>query len=216
MRLLILGASGGCGRWLTTLAAERRHEITALVRAEARLDAPAAVRVYRGDVLDRALLDECLGGQDAVASCIGIRRAGKWPWAALRSPPDLTERVTAALVPAMERARVHRLVVISAGGVGDSVRQLTPMVRWTLAQGTIAVSYADLARMESLLAASTFDWLAVRPVTLVNGAPTGRAAPLSRFGLASTIRRADVAAWMLSALERPAPFVERTVLLGSA
>ena len=215
LRLLILGASGGCGRWLSKLAAEHGHDVTALVRPAATVDLPSA-RVRRGSPQDPAVLAECLRGQDAVASCLGIRRKGKWPWAALLSPPDLTERVTAALLPAMERANVRRLVAISAGGVGDSVRHLTPMTKWVLAQGTIGVSYDDLARMETLLAASALDWLAVRPVTLINGAPTGRAKPVTHFGLRSTIRRADVAAWMLAALERPSPFTEHTVLLGSA
>jgi hypothetical protein len=31
----------------------------------------------------------------------------------------------------------------------------------------------------------------------------------------STVRRADVAAWMLAALEAPPPFPQRTVLFGS-
>src|SRR5215207_4206776 len=123
MKLLILGASGGVGRWLTRLAAERGHEVTALVRPGSALDATAGVRVLRGDVLDPATLAGALAGQDAVASCLGLRRAGKSPWAPLRSPPDLTERVAAALVPAMERAGVSHLVAVSAGGVGDSAAQ---------------------------------------------------------------------------------------------
>ena len=58
--------------------------------------------------------------------------------------------------------------------------------------------------------------LAVRPVTLVNGPPTGLAGKVDRYGLFSMIRRSDVAAWMLGALVRPTPFVEQTVLLGTA
>jgi uncharacterized protein YbjT (DUF2867 family) len=70
--------------------------------------------------------------------------------------------------------------------------------------------------MEDILAASTLDWLAVRPVTLADGPPNGRAGPVARYTFRSTVRRADVAAWMLLALERPEPYSEHTVLLGSA
>jgi uncharacterized protein YbjT (DUF2867 family) len=82
-------------------------------------------------------------------------------------------------------------------------------------RGNIAVAYRDLERMEHILAGSALDWVAVRPVTLADGPPTGRARPVPRYGLTSTIRRSDVAAWMLGALERTAEFAERTVLLGS-
>ena len=215
MRLLVLGASGACGRWLASLAASHGHQVTALVRPSATFEAASNIQVRRGDPMDSAVLAGAVAGQDAVASCIGIRRAAKWPWAPLRSPADLTERVTTALVPAMQRAGVRRLVAISAGGVGDSNKQLTPFVRWMLSRGTIGVSYADLARMEAMLAASDLDWLAVRPVTLKGGNPTGRAGPISRFRFFSTIRRGDVSAWMLSALEQPKPFAEHTVLLGT-
>jgi uncharacterized protein YbjT (DUF2867 family) len=215
MRLLVLGASGGCGQWLALLAASRGHQITALVRPSATLEAAPNVHVRRGNPMDPAVLADVIADQDAVASCIGIRRAAKWPWAPLRSPADLTDRVATVLVPAMQRAGVRRLVAISAGGVGDSNRQLTPFVRWLLSRGTIGVSYADLARMESVLSASDLDWLAVRPVTLKSGKPTGKAGPISRFGLFSTIRRGDVAAWMLAALEEPQHFAEHTVLLGT-
>jgi hypothetical protein len=72
MRLLILGASGGCGPWLTRLAAERGHTVTALVRPSATLDAPSGVVVERGDVTDGAVLDSIMPGHEAVLSAIGL------------------------------------------------------------------------------------------------------------------------------------------------
>lgn len=214
MRLLILGASGSCGRWLTRLATERGHEVTVLIRPSATFDPSPRVRVVRGEVLEPDVLRDVLPGHGAVASCLGLRRAGRTPWAPLRSPTDLTTRVARMLVPAMERAGIRRVVVISAAGVGESVGNLTRPVRWLVSRGNIAVAYADLARMEDVLAASTLDWLAVRPVTLTNGPPTGRVAPVTRYTVRSTVRRADVGAWMLAALERSEPYREHTVLLG--
>jgi uncharacterized protein YbjT (DUF2867 family) len=215
MRLLILGASGGCGRWLTRLAIKRGHTVTALVRASTAFDAAPGVVVRRGDITDAGVLDAVLPGHDAVLCALGLRRAGRSPWAPLRSPADLTERTIRQLLPAMQRHGVARLLVISAGGVGDSLDQLTWPVRLLVASGNVAVAYRDLAAMEALLAASDRDWLAVRPVTLADGEPRKPARAVSRYGLTSTVRRSEVASWMLDAVAQPEPFAERRILLGT-
>src|ERR1043166_7645248 len=171
MRLLILGASGGCGRWLARLAAERGHAVTALVRASAAFDVSRGVTVRRGDVTDAAVLDESVPGHDVVLSALGLRRAGRNPWAPLHSPINLTEHAMGELLPAMQRHGVARVIAISAAGVGDSHDLLSWPVRLMVASGNVGVAYRDLAAMESLLAASDRDWLAVRPVTLTDGDP---------------------------------------------
>jgi len=215
MRLLVLGASGGTGRWLMRLAAERGHDVTALVRASADFQQPAGTLAYHGDVTDPAALDRVLPGQHAVLSALGIRRAGRSPWAPLRSPPDLMERVVRGLVPAMGRHGVSRLIVVSAAGVGDSLSLLTAPVRLLVGAGNVGVAYRDLAAMEAVLADSDLVWLAVRPVTLADGPPRRPARPIARYRLTSMVRRSEVAAWMLDAAERPAPFAERRVLPGA-
>ena len=215
MKLLILGASGATGRWLVRLAAQAGHDVTALVRPSTPFDAPAGVRVIRGEVLDPAIIATAVENKDAVASCLGIRRASKFPWAPILSPPDFTARVASALIPAMSHAGVRRVVAISAGGAAESITQLTTPVRWMVGAGTIGVAYRDLADTERLLSASRLDWLAVRPVTLVDGPPTGRVGKVEKYGLFSIVRRADVATWILGALARPTPYVEQTVLLGT-
>ena len=215
MKLLVLGASGATGGWLTRLAAQAEHEVTALVRPGSSFVPPASVRLIRGEVLDPATLASALEGQGAVASCLGIRRASKAPWSALLSPPDFMTRVSALLVPAMNHAGVRRVVAISAGGVAESITQCSGVIRWMAGAGSVGAAYRDLAEMERQLSASRLDWLAIRPVTLMNGPPTGFAARVDRYGLFSIVRRADVAAWMLGALAKPTPYVEQTVLLGT-
>lgn len=216
MKLLILGASGGCGQWLVRLAAEHGHEVTAVVRPSTSYQPPSGARVARAEVAHGDALDSLVQGQEAVLCCLGQRRAGKSPWAPLLSPPDLTERVARHLVAAMRRHGVPRVVAISAGGVGDSSTQLTLPVRWLVRSGNVGVAYRDLEAMERELAASGLDWLAVRPVTLVDGPPSGGAGQVDRYRLTSTVRRSEVAEYMLAAAESAAPFAERTVLLGSA
>jgi putative NADH-flavin reductase len=214
VRVLVLGASGGIGRWLVRIAAERGHVVTALVRDSAEVDVPEAVRLRRGDVTDPAVLDVVLPGQDVVLSALGLRRAGRGPWAPLRSPRDLVAHAMRGLVAAMGRHGVRRTIVVSAAGVGDSLACCSLPVRRLVAAGNVGVAYRDLLAAEAVLAASDRDWLAVRPVTLVDGPPQRPARPVARYGLASTVRRAEVATWMLDAAARPTPFVERRVMLG--
>jgi uncharacterized protein YbjT (DUF2867 family) len=214
MRLLVLGASGGCGQWLLRLAAERRHDVMAVVRPETSFKPPAGIDVFRGEVTDPETLHRVLPGHDAVLSALGLRRAHLLPWAPLRSPPDLTTRVARILTLAMQRHGVARLVAISAGGVGDSVGRLTWLVRQIVKAGNVGVAYRDLASMEAVLAGSALDWMVARPVTLVNGPPRSAAREVERYSVLSTVRRSEVAMWMLDAVERPTPFVERHMLLG--
>jgi putative NADH-flavin reductase len=217
MRLVVLGASGGVGQWVIALAAESGHSVTAVVRQEdSRLTGRRNLSVVRGDVTDPAFLEGAIDDHDAVVSCIGLRRAGRSPFARLLSPPDLTTRVASVLTRAMENRNVRRVVVVSAGGVAESFSQLTWPVQRLVSTGNVAVAYRDLAGMEARFGASSLDWLAVRPVTLMPGGPLGRAKPVDRYGLTSTIRRADVASFMVTAATRHDSFMNHTVLLGSS
>ena len=202
MRLLILGASGGCGVWATKLASERGHEVRALVRESARFEPPRGVEVRRVTELGRETLAGAVEGVEGVVSCLGLRRRNpRNPWSKVTSPHTLTEDVTRAVVEAMRGGGVERLVAISAGGVGDSAERTHPVNRWLFRSSNIAISYRDLEGMERALRESGLDWHAVRPTTLTNGRPTGGAAPVERYGLLTTVRRADVASWMLDVIE---------------
>ncbi len=216
MNLLILGASGGCGRWLCRIAPERGHHVRALVRPSTPFEPPQEVDLVRGDVLDADALDRALDGRDAVLSALGIKRASPLnPWSPLASPPDLTARVAERLAEAMPAHRVRRVVAISAAGVGDSSSRVHPLIRWMIDHSNMAASYADLAGMEAVLAGSGLDWVAVRPTTLTGGPPSGSVHVVDRYGLLTRVRRADVATWMLDAAESPDAPEDRTPMIAS-
>jgi uncharacterized protein YbjT (DUF2867 family) len=216
MRLLILGASGGCGRWATRLASEAGHDVTALVRRDTPFDPPGGVSVRRGSVLVEAELAQAVPGHDAVISCLGAQRVNpRNPWSPLRPPPGLARDSAGLLVQAMIVAGVDRLAATSAAGVGDSLASTNATMRWLLRNSTIGEMYADLEAMEAVYRASPLDWQAVRPVTLVDAkAPSTRARVVTRFRLVSTVSRADVAAWLLRAATDPHPIVDRTPMIG--
>jgi uncharacterized protein YbjT (DUF2867 family) len=215
VRLLVIGASGQCGRWVARLAAARRHTVTALVRPTTRYEPPAAVVVERGDVLDAVALVGLMRGHDAVLSCIGPQRYHPAnPWSAIRPPPRIGERSATSIVSAMRSAGVGRVVAISAAGVGDSASRLPLMMHLLVATSSVGAMYDDLEQMEGVYRRSGLEWTAVRPVTLVDGDPTSRTRILDRYRMTSTIARADVARWMLDLVDGRAPDGGRTPMIG--
>jgi len=214
VNVTVFGASGGCGRWMVEVARAQGHRVTAFVRPEADYPTTDGVHVVRGSVLDASAVDRATTGADAVLSGLGLRRRHpNNPWSALVSPPDLISRATGNIVDACRRLGVPRVAVVSAGGVGDSAGSIPSILRFFIASSNVGVAYRDLARTEAILRDSTLDWMAVRPVTLADGPPTGRVAVVTRYTLASKISRGDVGAWMVGAIGGRGPFAHRTPLI---
>ena len=214
MRIVILGASGSVGQWVTRLAAAAGHAVTALVRPQRTFDAPAGVRVLRGSALDERELAPALADQDVLISCLGAQRTQPWnPWSPLREPARVAEPSARAMVATVPATGIRRVVVISAAGVGDSLARTNAMMRWMLRHSTVGQMYADLGRMEDVLRASTLDWVAVRPVTLVSAGPSTRTRVLSKYRAISVIGRADLAAWLLRVATDRA-IADRTPMIG--
>src|SRR5688572_15549068 len=99
---MVVGASGRVGRWVTTLAANEGHSVTAVLRVSSAFEPIERAFPVRGDVTDPDFLEAAVDGHDAVISCVGLRRAGLSPFARLLSPPDLTTRLASSLTRAME------------------------------------------------------------------------------------------------------------------
>jgi len=124
--------------------------------------------------------------------------------------------VTKHLTDCMHKSKEYRFIWISAGGVGSSQLQMSSPVRRMVSLGNIHIAYKDLENAERIIEHAGINSLAVRPVTLVPGAPTGKAGPTNRYTLLSIVRRGDVAQWMLNAAESGQLFENKSVLLGRA
>jgi uncharacterized protein YbjT (DUF2867 family) len=136
------------------------------------------------------------------------------PWSPLRPPLHVAEATARTIVDAAPSSGVRRVVAISAAGVGDSSSRTNRMMRWMLRHSTVGDMYADLDAMERVLRASTLDWLAVRPVVLVDAKPSRRARVVSAFRMHSVVGRADVAEWLVRTAVDPAPVTDRTPMIG--
>jgi putative NADH-flavin reductase len=195
MKILIFGSTGGTGRELVTQALDAGYEVTAFARNPARLDDIAQENLHkvRGDVLDSAAVESAVGGHDAVLCAIGAG-AGR---------TTLREAGTRAIVRAMEKAGVRRLICQSSMGIGDSRTNLGFLTKYVIVPVFLRHAFADHERQEAVVRESDLDWTIVRPPHLKDGPRTGR----YRHGFSPTdaaiegkISRADVADFMLSQL----------------
>ncbi|OBE94453.1 flavin reductase [Mycobacterium sp. 852002-10029_SCH5224772] len=193
MKILVLGATGATGQLIVRDATASGHYVVALVRAKARADLPGA-EVIEGDVRDEGTLARALNGCDAVVSALGTGMGVR--------EVDLLTVATRALVAAMTRAGVRRLISISALGVGDS-RNHGGFVFDRLFQPLLlGPAYKDKERQEAAIRASSLDWIVVRPAMLTNGAPRGRIrATTDLAGVnGGKIARAEVAQFVVEQL----------------
>ncbi len=216
IKLIVLGASGRCGSWVVRLAKERGHDVTAIVRDESNYVPPADVPIVRGQVTDPEFVRSIIADHGIIISCLGLRRANLTPWGKLLSPPNLIESVTKHLTDCMQKSKEYRFIWISAGGVGSSQMQLSSLVRRMVSLGNIRIAYKDLENAERIIEHTDINSLAVRPVTLVPGAPTGKVGTTNRYTLLSVVRRGDLAQWMLNAAESEQLYENKSVLLGRA
>lgn len=202
LRLLLLGGTGGCGSRFLKRAASHGHAVATVVRDGSSLEGGASVRILRGDPTNRSILQQALKDTDLVVSCMGLRRSAPWnPWSRLVSPPDLMETMARLWMEELPRAGVSRLLTVSAAGVGDSASAMNPAMQFLVAKSNVGVAYRDLAAMESILARSSLDWIAIRPVTLTNREDSSPVGVVKNFGTFASIARGDVAGWLLSLAE---------------
>ncbi len=188
MNLAIFGASGGTGRHLVDQALAAGHHVTILVRTLAAFAEPhQRLRVVQGDVRQVDQVAAVVDGQDAVLSALGPHERG---------PVDLCTVAMTAILTAMTRDGVRRLVALSAYGARESHDSgLYNVLLWRMQKEKML----DKERMEELIAHSAVNWTVVRPPALTNGprTPHYRTGTTLRMKVTSHISRADVADFML-------------------
>ncbi|HEX5128571.1 MAG TPA: NAD(P)-binding oxidoreductase [Usitatibacter sp.] len=190
MKVLVFGAAGATGRLTVQRARADGHEVSAFVRG---LEAIEGAWTIRGDSTDPAAVAAALEGQDAVVSTLGVRKAFK--------SGGLIERSMSVIVPAMERAGVGRLVVMSALGVGRT-REQAPWLPRLMYRLLLTDIFADKDAGERIVEASGLDWTIVYPPLLTDAPDAGSYRAGERLELSGMpkVSRADVAHFMVAAL----------------
>jgi putative NADH-flavin reductase len=207
MKILVLGATGPTGQQILRQGLAQGHQLTAFVRNPSKL----ALSDPRLQVLSGALpgdagaLESALRGQDAVICCLGLRNALK--------SGGLMLGAMRVLVPAMERAAVQRLMLMSSNGVGDTHAR-SPLLARIMYRLLLSDIFADKAAGEALVRASSLEWTIAYPTMLTDGPRTGRyraGETLELRGMPK-ISRADVADFLLRELSARA-FVRKGAVL---
>ena len=162
MNIVVIGSTGRTGRLVLEEGIRRRHAMTAFTRRPGALADLAGLRmVVHGDGRNLEDIRRAISGQDAVISIVAPEGRG---------PTTVISDVARAELTAMREVGVRRIVTVSVSAIeGRRPWILINLVRWILRK-----PYADFARMEQLVAASSLDWTIVRPPYLSNGPTTGR------------------------------------------
>ena len=80
MNVLILGASGGIGKWAVEYALQDGHHVTAYVRHPEKVQITSDhLTLTQGQITDKEKITKALSGQNAVIWCVGIPMKRKYP-----------------------------------------------------------------------------------------------------------------------------------------
>ncbi len=154
MRIAVLGPAGrrAATWWTRHWKRSTRSGHWSLVRDPVALGVRHdRVEVVVGDVGRARRVEEVVRGWDTVISALGTNRRG---------PVSVCGDGGEAILGAMEKHGVRRLLVVSAHGAAESRdRSLYALAVWAM-QGR---KMRDKDRMEGLIRESSADWTIVRP-----------------------------------------------------
>lgn len=140
--ILVTGATGFIGRHLVAALRSQRRPVRCLVRpgSHAQSLEQAGCEIARGDMTDHRSLRTACEGAEAVVHLVAIMRGGGADFA------EVMTEGTRALVAAARDAGVRRFVLVSALGLSEGTRDLTPYykAKW---QEERALEESDLDRI---------------------------------------------------------------------
>ncbi|GIU97062.1 MAG: hypothetical protein KatS3mg013_0865 [Actinomycetota bacterium] len=184
MWLAVFGGGGRTGRLVLEAALARGHGVRALLRSPRDLD--ARVEVVLGDARDPAAVARALEGAGAAISVLTIPEGAE--------PTDALSAATRTIVEQAAVVGPRRLVVTTNSAVFHDRPVADPY----------RVIAEEHRRGVAVLRSSGLDWTVLAPTALVDAEPAGAyEAVLDRRAPRPTIARADLAAAVLDALDRP-------------
>ncbi|MBA4491137.1 SDR family oxidoreductase [Paracoccus sp. S1E-3] len=186
--LLIIGASGAIARHVVAaLSDQPTIRPTLYLRDAAKLADldTSGMRIVEGDVTDTARLTEAMAGQDIV-------------YANLTGEMDVLAQ---AVIGAMDRAGVKRLIFVTSLGIYDEV----PGKFGDWNRREIGAYLPPFRRAADLIEASDLDYTILRPAWLTDADEVDYEATTRNEPFKGTeIARKAVAAYVMSLLQNPA------------
>ncbi len=195
--VFVMGGTRATGLEVVRLLRARGDDVVVLARPSSDASAVEALgaRVVRGDAMNPGDLTAALGavpegGQfRAIVSTLG--------GASLDGPrPDFDGNRNA--VDAARLAGVQRFVLVTVIGAGESLKAAPAPARYVLRN-----VIPEKTKAEDYLKTSGLDFTIIRPGGLLDKEPQGRAYLTEDTRAMSWIRRADLAALIVQALDDP-------------
>lgn len=164
MNIAVIAANGRSGKAFVECALERGYSVRAGVFHGNTLSPQERLTIVPCDATNQEDLAQLITGQDAVVSFIGHVKG---------SPATVQTEAMNALVRAMERQEMRRIVSLTGTGVrfpGDTITLVDRFLN-------LGISLIDPARIHDgrehvkVLQQSTLDWTVIRVLKLQNVAP---------------------------------------------
>ncbi|MEM7008466.1 MAG: NAD(P)H-binding protein [Thermodesulfobacteriota bacterium] len=160
MRVCILGASGGIGRYIVSKSLAMGYEVSCQTRdADNLTQFSDQVRVYEFHPTDSERLSEFVAGADVVVFALGADILG---------PSTLFSQVTKTLIALMTEHNIARLITITGVGAGETKGHGGFIYDWIGYPLITKRIYKDKDLQESLIKKSSLDWIIVRPAVFTN------------------------------------------------
>jgi len=189
-KIIVFGATSSVGIPILEQALTMGHQVTAFTRnPDSIVLRHTDLTIIKGDVLNKAQVDEAVASHDAVLCTLGAGRKG-----------HLREAGTRNIVAAMQAHNVDRLICQSTLGVGDSSGNLTYFWKHIMFGLLLKSVLVDHRKQESVVAKANLNWTIVRPAAFTNGPLTKNyqhGFSAHKKNLTLKISRSDVADFML-------------------
>src|SRR6267142_3674776 len=205
-RVAILGASGGLGTHLVTLALEHDFEVRALVRNPEKItSANYNLTLIKGDACSAEDVLGAIRGCQFVLSALGTRK------------PVMTACVRNLVKELQFVKPLQRFIFVSWLGAGDSALQAQGVseIRSVITRATRKKMFEDISRAEELIQESPLPYVILRPTRLTDGGPARSTVAVdANEPPPGPISRVDLARFVFRILEEPG-WERREVTVGS-
>jgi putative NADH-flavin reductase len=173
MHFLLLGASGRTGKHVVAELLSQGHTVIALVRASSSLRPQPGLTIITGSLLSKSDIRSALRVSPSLPSATIITlntvRENDSPFSAQVSPPRFLADSCATICQVLGEAGLHRIVVMSTAGVGDSWSNLPLLSKAFMKWTNIKYALEDHSLLDNENRLTMMNWTLVRAVRLEYG-----------------------------------------------
>jgi putative NADH-flavin reductase len=167
MHFLLLGATGRTGKHVVSELLSQGHTAVALIRPIATLSPRPGLTIVTGSPLSKSDIQSTITAvpfvqPDAAIYTLNTVRKSESPFAPQLSPPRFLADSCAAACAVLEQAGIHRIVVMSTAGAGDSWENLPLLSKAFMGWTNVRLALQDHNDLDKEIRETNMDWTLVR------------------------------------------------------